>query len=276
MALTNQLELVIFDCDGVLVDSERLTVGVDVTVLSSMGWEMTADEAIERFLGRPDAYVTAELSRHIGRELPDDWDAVFHPLYVDALQHVTPVTGIEAALDAITIATCVASSGSHRKMRLTLGRTGLLDRFAGRIFSTTEVANGKPAPDLFLHAAARMGASPERCAVVEDSVAGVEAAVAAGMKAFGYSGSVTPADRLQRAGATVSDEMSDLGGSASWADAARRDSASGLDLPVAAIEHDDMTMPSRAELLAEIDDRFRARFPDAPEHLQRENPAHAR
>ena len=93
--------------------------------------------------------------------------------------------------------TCVASSGTHERMRYTLGLTGLYDRFAGRIFSTTEVAHGKPAPDLFLHAAARMGVDPSACAVVEDSRYGVEAARAAGMRALGYAGGLTPVEFLE-------------------------------------------------------------------------------
>ena len=108
------------------------------------------------------------------------------------------------------IPTCVASSGSHDRMRRTLGLTGLHGRFAGRIFSATEVARGKPAPDLFLHAAHRMGVHPSRCAVVEDSVYGVRAAVAAGMTAYGFAGGLTAADALGAAGAVVFEEMADL------------------------------------------------------------------
>jgi beta-phosphoglucomutase-like phosphatase (HAD superfamily) len=101
----------------------------------------------------------------------------------------------------------VASSGSHEKMRFTLGRTGLWERFEGRIFSASEVARGKPAPDLFLHAAARMRTEPARCAVVEDSAAGVAAAVDAGMQVFAYAGGVTPRSKLERSGVTSFDDM---------------------------------------------------------------------
>ncbi|MFD0593348.1 HAD family hydrolase [Catellatospora coxensis] len=104
---------------------------------------------------------------------------------------LVPVPGIVEALNAITLPTCVASSGRHDKMRNTLGITGLYERFEGRIFSATEVANGKPAPDLFLHAAARMGADPARCVVVEDSRPGVQAARAAGMRVLAYAGGHT-------------------------------------------------------------------------------------
>lgn len=105
---------------------------------------------------------------------------------------------------------CVASSGTHEKLRLTLGLTGLHDRFVGRIFSATEVEQGKPAPDLFLHAAARMGATPERCVVVEDSAAGVEAARRAGMRSFGFAGGLTPASWLEGPGTTVFHDMAEL------------------------------------------------------------------
>ncbi len=118
-----------------------------------------------------------------------------------------PVPGIAAALDAITLPNCVASSASIEKMRVTLGQTGLWDRFEGRIFSATEVEHGKPAPDLFLHAASSMGWEPADCAVVEDSPAGVKAGLAAGMTVFGYAGT-TPAALLE--GARVFTDMAEL------------------------------------------------------------------
>lgn len=209
--MSDPLGLVVFDCDGVLVDSERLAVRIDAIVLAHMGWPMSEAEIVERFVGRSDAYMRSEVGRHIGRELAEDWDAEFSDLYRKAFEtELQPVEGIVEALDRIRTPTCVASSGSHSKMRLTLGRTGLYDRFAGRIFSGDEVARGKPAPDLFLHAAARMGVAPSACAVVEDSRYGVEAARAAGMRAFGYAGGVTPAARLECPGTIVFHDMREL------------------------------------------------------------------
>jgi HAD superfamily hydrolase (TIGR01509 family) len=120
------------------------------------------------------------------------------------------VDGIEDALAELRLPHCVASSGSHAKLQRTLGQTGLLHRFEGRIFSATEVRNGKPAPDLFLHAAGILGADPGRCAVVEDSAHGVQAARAAGMHAFAYAGGVTPAQRLAGPGTTVFHDMRQL------------------------------------------------------------------
>jgi HAD superfamily hydrolase (TIGR01509 family) len=211
--MTRPIELVIFDCDGVLVDSERLAVRVDVQVLAALGWPLTEQEVIDRFVGRSHAFFVAEVERHLGRRLPADWEDPFQPLYRDAFAaHLTPVPGVVEALDRITLATCVASSGTHEKMRYTLGLTGLYERFSGRIFSVEEVAHGKPAPDLFVHAAKRMGVEPASCAVVEDSRHGVEAARAAGMLALGFAGGLTPAERLRGPRTVVFSDMGELPG----------------------------------------------------------------
>lgn len=209
--MNDSVELVIFDCDGVLVDSERIAIRIDAVILQELGWRITEAEVVERFVGRSTESMTAEIEAHIGRSLPADWEDEFEPRYRDALaRELVPVDGIVEALDAITRPTCVASSGSHDKMRFTLGLTGLYERFAGRIFSASEVADGKPAPDLFLHAADRMGVTPSGCVVIEDSVPGVQAARAAGMRVFGYGGGVTPARRLLDAGAQVFTHMRSL------------------------------------------------------------------
>jgi HAD superfamily hydrolase (TIGR01509 family) len=195
----------------VLIDSERIAVRVDQVVLARLGWPLSEAEIIERFMGRSEAYMTGEIEAAIGRPLADGWDAEFNPLYHEALAaELRPVDGIVDALDRISIPTCVASSSTHERLRFTLGLTGLLDRFEGRIFSATDVANGKPAPDLFLHAAATLGADPARCAVVEDSIYGVEAARAAGMHTFAYAGGLTPADRLAGPATTVFHDMREL------------------------------------------------------------------
>lgn len=209
-------ELVIFDCDGVLVDSERLIVRVESQICLERGWSLTEDDIIREFVGLSDEAMRARLSELVGEDLGPDWDEQYTDRYREALaRDLEAVPGVERAIDAIEqagIATCVASSGSHQKMALTLGKTGLLDRFEGRIFSSTDpdVAAGKPAPDLFLHAAHRMDVAPARCAVIEDSPYGIAAAVAAGMAAYGFAGSVIPADRLAVDGVTVFDSMSEL------------------------------------------------------------------
>ena len=205
------ISLVIFDCDGVLVDTERIAVRIDVAVLAELGWKMSEAEVIERFMGKSDDAMTREIEAHTGRKLPESWEAPFRHLYREAFAaELTPVPGILEALDAITLPTCVASSGTHEKIRYTLGLTGLYDRFAGRIFSVDDVRRGKPAPDLFLHAAGRMGAAPERCVVVEDSPYGVQAARAAGMRAFGYAGGLVPRRALEGPNTVLFDDMRDL------------------------------------------------------------------
>jgi HAD superfamily hydrolase (TIGR01509 family) len=132
-------------------------------------------------------------------------------LHIEAVdRELQPVPGIVEALDAITVPYCVASSGSHDKMRHTLGVTGLYDRFAGRIFSAFDVPNGKPAPDLFLHAAKQLGADPRHCVVVEDSRTGVQAARAANMHCLAYAGGLTPAAHLEGPNTTVFHDMHTL------------------------------------------------------------------
>jgi HAD superfamily hydrolase (TIGR01509 family) len=210
--VNEHFDLVVFDCDGVLVDSEILSVEVDKRILAAeFGWHLTTEEIVDRFLGTSSATFTAHVEEHVGHRLPDDWHAKYAPWFHEAFESsLESVAGIEAALDAISAATCVASSGSHEKIRKTLGLTGLLPRFDGRIFSATEVAHGKPAPDIFLLAAERMGVAPDRCVVIEDSKYGVRAALAAGMHAFGYAGGLTPAEWLEAEGATVFTSMADL------------------------------------------------------------------
>jgi HAD superfamily hydrolase (TIGR01509 family) len=202
-------ELVIFDCDGVLVDSERLAVRTEAEILGSMGWHVTEAEVVERFVGRSAEYMHRQIEERLGR--PVDWEAEFEAHYREVFEReLRPVEGVVEALRRVEALSCVASSGTHDKIRFSLGLTGLLEFFRGRIFSVQDVTMGKPAPDLFLHAAKQMGVRPEACAVVEDSPAGVEAALAAGMAAFAFAGGVVPAERLQRDGVLVFDDMRDL------------------------------------------------------------------
>jgi HAD superfamily hydrolase (TIGR01509 family) len=200
--------LVIFDCDGVLVDSEPIAVRIDVEMLAEVGVAMSAEEVIERFVGRSPDVIVAEAEARLGRRLPEWWfertEARIREAYATELK---PVPGIVDALGEIEDPVCVASSSGHENLRYKLELTGLHERFAGHIFSATEVANGKPAPDLFLHAASRMGAEPADCVVVEDSRYGVQAARAAGMDALGFAGGVTPADVLEGPRTVVFDDM---------------------------------------------------------------------
>ena len=200
-------DLVIFDCDGVLVDTERLAIRLEVQLLSELGWELTEAEIVERFVGISDGAMQQAIVEHTGRPLPDGWNEAVRPRYRQAYAaELAPVPGVVDVLDrldAAGIPTCVASSGTHELMAFTLGLTGLDHRFAGRIFSATEVTHGKPAPDLFLHAAEQMGVDPARCTVIEDSEPGVDAGVAAGMRVLAFGGGVTPPARLERDGAEV-------------------------------------------------------------------------
>ena len=194
-----------------LVDSEPIAQRLEAEALAELGWELTQEEISQRWLGRTEERMRADIEAHLGEPLPAGWDEERRRRLHAAFEaDLRPVDGIVEALDAIDAPTCVASSGGHDKMRLTLGVTGLYERFEGRIFSAEEVEHGKPAPDLFLLAAARMGAAPERCVVVEDSPFGVEAALAAGMRALGYAGGVSSAASL--AGAEVFHDMRELPG----------------------------------------------------------------
>jgi HAD superfamily hydrolase (TIGR01509 family) len=192
--------LVIFDCDGVLVDSERLQNEVFVAMLRELGLDITMDDMFEQFVGHSMAYCMALVEKLAGRSPPVDFLARLQQRTYDAFRDgLAPVDGIVEALDRIALPTCVASGGDHEKIRFTLGLTGLWPRFAGRIFSVVDVPRAKPHPDVYLHAAGAMGVAPSRCAVVEDTPVGATAAVAAGMTVFGYA-RLTPAARLAAVG----------------------------------------------------------------------------
>jgi HAD superfamily hydrolase (TIGR01509 family) len=205
------MELVIFDCDGTLVDSERLAVRVDSQLITALGWRLTPEDIAELFVGHSRQYMREQIERRLGRSLPDDWQAPFEQMYWTLVEaELEPVPGIADTLDRLTVPYCVASNGSRLKMTRSLGKTGLLSRFEGRMFSADDVGRPKPDPALYLYAAARMGVAPSVCAVVDDTVFGVEAARAAGMRSFGYAGSVTPADQLAGPGTIVYDDMAAL------------------------------------------------------------------
>jgi HAD superfamily hydrolase (TIGR01509 family) len=204
-----RVELVIFDCDGVLVDSERICVRVDAEVLAELGCSYSREEVVELFVGSSTEVCTALVEEHLGRRLEDDWQRHYAHRYQEALlAELTAVDGIEDALDALTAPCCVASNSGHETIRRNLKTTGLLERFAdGRVFSAMDVPRGKPDPYLFLHAARMLGVDPARCAVVEDSPYGVQAARAAGMRSFGYAGGLTRAARLEGPDTVVFDDV---------------------------------------------------------------------
>ena len=207
------VELVIFDCDGVLVDSERICVKVDAAVMADLGCAFTEAEMIEHFVGSSIEVYTVLIEERLGRRLEKGWQRQYDHLYRAALEdELTAVDGIAEVLDRLTTGFCVASNSGHSALRRSLELTDLLGRFENRIFSASDVPRGKPAPDLFQHAARSLGVPPERCVVVEDSAYGVQAARAAGMRAFGYCGGLTPAARLAGPGTVVFDDMRDLPG----------------------------------------------------------------
>ena len=202
-----EFDLTIFDCDGVLVDSEPISCAAVASVLTRHGMACDVPFVMANYLGRSASAVTEDYVRIMGRPLPPafvaDWRSILFSGLDASLQ---PIPGIRALLESLPMDFCVASSSDVERIEFSLRRTGLFDLFAGRIFSSTMVEHGKPAPDLFLYAAARMGAAPDRCVVIEDSPSGVRAAKAAGMTAVGFTGGshyaiVDITDQLIAAGA---------------------------------------------------------------------------
>ncbi|MER7987591.1 HAD family hydrolase [Streptomyces noursei] len=200
-------DLIIFDNDGVLVDSEPISNEILASYLTELGHPTTYEESLRDYMGGSVQRIRDIVRERSGRALPGDFEAGFHTLVFDEFRRrLEPVPGVRTVLEKLAadgVPYCVGSSGSHERIRVALTKTGLFERFgAGRIFSSQDVGRGKPAPDLFLHAAKEMGVEPGRCAVVEDSPLGVRAAVAAGMDVYGFT-AMTPAAKLADAGATA-------------------------------------------------------------------------
>ena len=204
-------DLIIFDCDGVLVDSEVISCRAHAETLTRHGYPITADEVLNRFLGVSDREARLMIENEIGRKLPNDFESQVKQatlqFYADDLRAISYVG---EAIAAIGLPKCVASSGTPEKIRHGLTCAGLYDQLAPHIFSASEVKRGKPAPDLFLFAAEQMQAAPAQCLVIEDSIPGVTGAVAAGMTVLGFhGGSHCPpghADTLRAAGAIMTFE----------------------------------------------------------------------
>ena len=214
--LNANVDLVIFDCDGVLVDSEVISCRAHAETLTRHGYPISADEVLVRFLGVSDREARMTIEAELGRSLPDDFEAQMKQAalqrYADDLQSIPYV---DAVIAAIALPKCVASSGTPEKIRHGLDCAKLYDILVPHIFSATQVKRGKPAPDLFLFAAEQMGAAPERCLVIEDSVPGVTGARAAGMTVLGFRGGshcqMGHADLLRDAGAAATfDDMRQL------------------------------------------------------------------
>jgi HAD superfamily hydrolase (TIGR01509 family) len=207
----SRFDLVIFDCDGVLVDSELITNRIFARMLNEMGIPVSLEDMFEQFVGRSMPQCLEMTAGLLGRPVPDEFLPEFQARATAALKlELKAVPGIEQVLATVGIPYCVASSGTHEKMNTTLGATGLLPKFQGKMYSVTEVARSKPAPDVFLYAAKQSGVDASACAVIEDTPTGVRAGVAAGMTVFGYS-ALTPQQRLIAAGAHYTFEhMRDL------------------------------------------------------------------
>lgn len=208
-------ELVIFDCDGVLVDSEPVANSILAGAITRLGFPMSVADTRAAFVGLSMGQILVNIPELTGRPVPEDWrenvQAETYAAFRESLRAVPGAGEVVARIQAAKIPLCVASSGSLDKMQLTLGLTGLRRYFGDRLFSSTMVARGKPHPDLFLHAAAQMGVAPNRAVVIEDSVPGVAGARAAGMRVFAYAGDPeSDAARLRAEGGQVFTAMADL------------------------------------------------------------------
>ncbi len=208
-------ELVIFDCDGVLVDTEGVSNAVMSACLARQGVHISGDECRLRFVGRTIESVQAAVEADIGRSLDPGWAALVRTETEAAFDRgVAPIPGIDTVMQAVRevgVKYCVASSGKFSKMRKSLGQSGLLHYFDDVLFSAEQVARGKPAPDLFLFAAEAMKVSPAACVVIEDSVPGVQAGLAAGMRVLAYAGDpISVRSGLVEAGAPAFYDMAKL------------------------------------------------------------------
>ncbi len=207
--------LVIFDCDGVLVDTERMTNRNMADLVTELGFPMTGEQCQQQFMGRTLENVQEMVEERIGRALPADWPEQVRARDLEAFKSgVSAIPGIADVLDLLDardVPYCVGSSGKYQKMRTTLGSSGLLPRLEGRLFSAQDCARGKPAPDVFLLAAETMGTAPQDCVVIEDSVPGVQAARAAGMRALGFvEDPACDRQAMLAAGATLFETMDAL------------------------------------------------------------------
>lgn len=207
-------ELVVLDCDGVLLDSERISVELWTAIFGELGWRLSEREFAELFVGCNEHEWHAGVERGLGGRLEPGWDDVYrdrhHAAFSSALAPVPGIVDVLDRLDEQGVLYCVASNSSHEYLTRWLSHAGLWERVDGRVFSAQDVRRGKPEPDLYLLAARTLGAEPARCTVVEDSPFGVRAARAAGMRCLAFAGGVTAEHRLVGLGATVFHDMAEL------------------------------------------------------------------
>lgn len=207
------LRLVIFDCDGVLVDSEGVAARVTAREVGLLGWAISPDEAMAHFMGLRLSDMPALVEAQTGRAVPPGWVGHLRDQMIDAFSNeVEPMQGaaeVLRATAALGLPYRVASNSSHEEMVVKFARTGLAGLVEGRVHSARDVAAGKPAPDVFLAAAAAEGIAPQACLVVEDSLPGIRGALAAGMTCIGLDPR-GPGDVLRAAGAHPVRALSDL------------------------------------------------------------------
>jgi HAD superfamily hydrolase (TIGR01509 family) len=207
-----QFDLIVFDCDGVLVDSEPIVNRVFVEMLGELGFVLDVQATLKEFCGASMASRIELNQRRLGWKAPGDFLATFNSRLNSAAEsELTPVPDDADVLDKLSAPWCVASNGSLEEIRHRLGLVGILGRYSPTLFSALDVGRSKPAPDVYLHAAKCMGVGHSRCAVIEDSLAGAQAGRDAGMVVFGYAGRTSP-QVLHDAGAKVFDSMSALPG----------------------------------------------------------------
>lgn len=190
--------LIIFDCDGVLIDSEIISARMLVAELATLGVVIDLDYVARHFLGRSYPVVMAQIRAEFGLDLPPAFEEAYRTRLLDAFaRELNVMPRVHGVLQELALPWCVATSSSPRRAEFSLKLTGLWLLAQGRVFTASEVANGKPAPDLFLHAAARMGVAPAACLVIEDSLTGIRAARAAGMEVWRFTGGSHLCGRLE-------------------------------------------------------------------------------
>lgn len=199
----DKFDLVIFDCDGVLVDSEQIANTVFLEMLNEIGLSLTLEDMFDIFSGKSTATCLGIVQDMFGKPVPDNFAIEYRQRTIQAFMiDLQPVQGIHNVLSKLKLSYCVASNSGHEWLHKALTKTGLLPYFLGKIFSAKEVARSKPYPDVFLYASEKMGFSRTQCVVIEDTATGVKAGVDAGMTVYGYAGLMKP-EKLRNAGASI-------------------------------------------------------------------------
>lgn len=205
-----EIKCIIFDCDGVLVDTEKIGNGILLAMAQEHGFEMELEDAYRNFNGRNLKDCFRHIEEAIDQKLPDNFEEEYRLKSFDAFKtQVKPMEGVEDFINKLTIPYCVASSGPVEKIRLNLEVAGLLDKFEGKIFSSYQINSWKPEPGIFLHAAKEMGFDVKDCVVLEDSKAGVKAGISGGFKVYGFANGFNNED-LQEEGATLFSSYNEL------------------------------------------------------------------